>query len=330
VSNLDPWDPSDFAEMIIKWRIAFMNDGFALLTGHGIDQRVFLDLTEQYKHFLAQDTGEKMKYHLGDKSGCQSGGYSPLSKVKGAASIDGGETPHDLVERLQFHSREGMFSSPIPGLAPFPGPNHEQFRMAVQRYFDEITNLMRKIYRIAALSLGLPQDTFLQNFTSSSVGILSLNQYPSISIEKMIPNQYGLGKHTDFLGFTILWQDASNSVHPTLEVERMKETDVWEKIQPIGDALIINAGDLIELWTHGIFKSVMHRVIPRISEERRFSVAFFTGPSLDIEAGSLPQLDSQASILEKVRLNMSIQPGTLISDHINRKCYKFTKSKDEL
>lgn len=53
----------------------------------------------------------------------------------------------------------------------------------------------------------------------------------------------------------------------------------WVPVPPGG--LIVNAGDLIELWVNGRWRSAMHRVTNTAVTQRRLSLAFFTGPRND-------------------------------------------------
>ena len=69
----------------------------------------------------------------------------------------------------------------------------------------------------------------------------------------------------------------------------MQRTGEWVNVSlPVGAPeapLVVNAGDLTELWTNGRWRSAPHRVVPVFPHGRvsldRLSVAFFTGPDHD-------------------------------------------------
>ncbi len=50
--------------------------------------------------------------------------------------------------------------------------------------------------------------------------------------------------------------------------------------RPAG-CFVVNSGDLIKYYTNGVWKSAMHRVVT-VSEQPRFSTAFFTYPSMHV------------------------------------------------
>jgi len=57
----------------------------------------------------------------------------------------------------------------------------------------------------------------------------------------------------------------------------MKE---WISAEPPGDALIVNIGDLLEMWSGGYFVSTPHRVINATGVER-YSFPYFAVPRYD-------------------------------------------------
>lgn len=54
----------------------------------------------------------------------------------------------------------------------------------------------------------------------------------------------------------------------------------WIDIPPIDGTLIVNVGDVAEIWTNGFCHSVMHRVAKPTTSDR-YSVAAFVDPCLE-------------------------------------------------
>ena len=57
----------------------------------------------------------------------------------------------------------------------------------------------------------------------------------------------------------------------------------WLDVQADPSRLVVNAGDLIPVWTNGAFHSALHRVVAteETRAHQRLSIVFFTGPSDD-------------------------------------------------
>src|ERR1044072_88884 len=84
----------------------------------------------------------------------------------------------------------------------------------------------------------------------------------------------GARAHTDTNAFTILAQDNNGG----LEV-RNRDNE-WVAVPPIDGTLVVNVGEVLKVWSDGIFSSTLHRVINR-SGRRRYSIPFFMYPSYD-------------------------------------------------
>ena len=54
----------------------------------------------------------------------------------------------------------------------------------------------------------------------------------------------------------------------------------WVDVPPINGTLIVNVGDVAEIWTNGFCRSVMHRVAKPTTRDR-YSVATFVDPCLE-------------------------------------------------
>ncbi len=54
----------------------------------------------------------------------------------------------------------------------------------------------------------------------------------------------------------------------------------WLPIEPISDALVINIGDMIQVWSNGKYKAAMHRVVA-MEKVDRYSIPFFFNPSYE-------------------------------------------------
>jgi isopenicillin N synthase-like dioxygenase len=64
---------------------------------------------------------------------------------------------------------------------------------------------------------------------------------------------------------------------PGLEVYRQGR---WFLVEPIADALVINIGDIVQVWSNDRYRAPLHRVVANANAER-FSTAFFFCPSYE-------------------------------------------------
>jgi hypothetical protein len=90
----------------------------------------------------------------------------------------------------------------------------------------------------------------------------------------------GVNHHTDAGALTLLLQDDEAG----LEVEHEGR---WHLVEPRRDALVINIGDVVQVWSNDRYRAALHRV--RASSERaRYSAPFFFNPSHEARYAPLP------------------------------------------
>ncbi|KAJ1399933.1 Oxoglutarate/iron-dependent dioxygenase [Sesbania bispinosa] len=107
-----------------------------------------------------------------------------------------------------------------------------------------------------------------------------LNYYPPCPQPELV---LGLNPHSDGGGLTIVLQ--INEV----EGLQIRKDGQWIPVKPLPNAFIINIGDMMEVITNGIYRSIEHRVIVN-SEQERLSIATFCNPSMESVFGPAPSL----------------------------------------
>jgi len=271
--------PNDSAKHILAKEVlrACTDVGFFYIKNHGVAQESINGLLKASREFFSQDIAEKNKVDISKSS--FSRGYIPLYGEKNNEHSKGDlKETFDIAIDIAQDDPDYLAGNPLYGPNQWPG-NLPQFKVTVEDYFAQITNLCEKIYRVFALSLNLPQDYFL-GMLNKPLDILRILRYPPQPIIED-DDQIGTGAHSDFDCFTVLYQD------PTGGLQVLNSQGEWVDAFPIEETFLINVGDMLERWTNGQFVSTVHRVVNQ-SQSERYSTVFFAAPSYDTEVACLP------------------------------------------
>jgi len=154
------------------------------------------------------------------------------------------------------------------------------FRRAVLEYYHAVVHLGQYLFPLFALALGLPEDFFADKITKPAA-IMRLLYYPpqtGIVDDRTI----GIGSHTDYECFTILWQqDGINAL------QVLNTAGKWITATPIPGSFVVNLGDQFARWTNDEFRSTVHRAINR-SGVARYSIPLFFGTDYNVPLEALP------------------------------------------
>jgi len=160
------------------------------------------------------------------------------------------------------------------------------FRETVLDYYHRVLEIGQLLFPLFALALDLPEN-FFDDKTTKPAAIMRLLHYPPQSPTSFESDpdssrrQIGIGAHTDYECFTILWQDRAGG----LQVRNT--AGKWVDAVPIPGTLVLNLGDQFARWTNDIFKSTLHRVINRSGLER-YSIPLFFGTDYDVPLEPIP------------------------------------------
>ena len=228
--------------------------GFLYISGHGLPDALTADLRRAGEAFFAQPLAVKMASYIGGS--VNHSGYVPEGEeVFASGKVDKKEAYDVGLDRPGAASGEPM-------AGPNLWPSLPEFRPAAAAYYAAVSALARRLFRGFALALDLPEDHFEPHLTQPP-SQLRLVHYP---YDPAAHDQEGIGAHTDYEFFTILFTSA-----PGLEVRN--GAGDWIDAPPVPGALVVNIGDMLEVWTNGVFTATAHRV-RRVAEER-YSFPFF-------------------------------------------------------
>lgn len=164
-----------------------------------------------------------------------------------------------------------LAGKPLHGVIPWPKamPDLEPRMM---KYYTKLDRLAYNVLDLFELGLEL-EPGMLRQYFRKDMNSLRLLHYPSQAPDDSGVN-LGARAHTDTNAFTILAQDNNGG----LEIRNRDGN--WVQVPPLADSFVLNVGEVLKVWTDGIFSSTVHRVVNR-SGNRRYSIPFFMYPSYD-------------------------------------------------
>jgi isopenicillin N synthase-like dioxygenase len=134
----------------------------------------------------------------------------------------------------------------------------KDFKEPVSNYYAKIFALSLKVLDVIAAGMdfeGIAE--VFKEFTANDAGasVRLLHYPPDKGNDK---NQLGAGAHTDFGAITLLLQDEVGGLQVWDYVGKE-----WRDVEPVKEAYVVNVGDMLQMWTSGVYKSSLHRVVIR-------------------------------------------------------------------
>jgi isopenicillin N synthase-like dioxygenase len=244
--------------------------GFCYVAGHGIPQSVFAGVVDAATRFFALPVEEKMKVYIGLSRNHR--GYVPEGEEVFAAGSKDRKEAYDLSIDLPSDDPDYLAGNPL--LGPNQWPDSANFRTPVMTYYDAIFSLGRVLMGGFARALGEFSD-FFDRYLTKPPSQLRLIHYP---YNPTAGQALCIGWHTDYECLTLLYSTA-----PGLEV--LNSAGRWIDAPPLPGALVVNIGDMMEIWTNGEFVATSHRVRP--VKEERYSFPLFFAVDYDTEVKPL-------------------------------------------
>ena len=164
-----------------------------------------------------------------------------------------------------------LAGKPLHGAIPWPSAMPD-LKPRMLAYYDKVNALGYELLELFELSLDFTPGTLKTSF-AKDMNSLRLLHYPPQKADES-GEHLGARGHTDTNAFTILAQD------PNGGLEVRNRDGEWVAIPPIDGTLVVNVGEVLKVWTDGVFTSAVHRVINRSGRER-YSIPFFMYPSFD-------------------------------------------------
>jgi len=262
-------------------RLAFSEIGFVYLSGHGIAEDVIEDAMKVSKEFFEQEERKKSSISR----------PSPLARDGWVAP--GRETFVKEDEPIVHEFREAFDINSFDESSRFP-ENLPDFKLNLMALAKTTRQLAERLLRCISLTLGKPEN-FLSKFHSrvlsgKNASALRSLYYPAIH-GILHEGHVRCSEHSDYGTLTLLYQDQ----YPGLQVK--SPSGDWISAAPIPGTILVNIGDLLELWTGGAFPATRHRVIipeeERLKSVPRQSIVFFLHPDNEIVVRPVDREESE-------------------------------------
>jgi isopenicillin N synthase-like dioxygenase len=164
-----------------------------------------------------------------------------------------------------------LAGKPLHGRIPWPLAMPD-LKPRMLAYYDKVDALGCELLKLFELALDMPAGALKRYFTKDMNSLRILHYPPQRPDEDGV--HLGARAHTDTNAFTILAQDDNGGL------EIRNRDNEWVAVPPIDGTFVVNVGEVLKVWTDGIFSSTLHRVINRSGRER-YSIPFFMYPSYD-------------------------------------------------
>jgi len=242
--------------------------GFFQVTGHGIDARLLRELLAAAHRFFALPAADKQR-------------------IARSADNPWGYFDRELTKNTRDWKQIFDFGPPGEAAQPQWPAGLPGFEVAVRGYHADCAGLAARLVDAIGMNLGMPSGHLRKAFAARQSSFVRLNYYPPCPAPARpeglcTPDQgyLGVNHHTDSGALTILLQDEQ----PGLEVFRDGN---WYLVEPRPDALVVNIGDVVQVWSNDRYPAALHRVLAN-TRQPRYSAPFFYCPDYDTDYAPLP------------------------------------------
>ncbi|KAL6640294.1 hypothetical protein ACP70R_022143 [Stipagrostis hirtigluma subsp. patula] len=276
---------NDLLQVVRMLDEACREAGFFYVKGHGISESLMREVRDAAHKFFQLPHGEKMKIKMASQSGYR--GYQPVGE-----NITMGK--RDMHESVDFYfpvqpGQYGDLGRILEGSNLWP-EYPSNFKVLLESHISLLKDLSRKIMRGIALALGGPIDAFEGAVAGNPFWAFRLVSYPALAdIPEDLRTDTGLrlltlvNQDDDIYG---LEEEASFIAAGTLNPGPQHTWWVqnhygqWIHAKPIPGTFLCNIGDMLKVWSNGIYQPAVHRVI-NSSPRSRASAIFFYEPNFD-------------------------------------------------
>ncbi|XP_059437864.1 protein SRG1-like [Corylus avellana] len=278
-----------------KMHCACKEWGFFQLINHGVKASLLEKVKLEIQEFFKLPMEEKKTYwqepgHLE--------GFGQAFVVSEEQKLDWGDMFYMVTLPTSLRKPHLFPKLPLP------------FRDNLEAYSAELKSLAMKIIEFMAKALRMDYND-MKNLFEDGKQAFRMNYYPPCPQPDLV---IGLNPHSDSVGLTILLQLNE------MEGLQIRKDGMWIPVKPLPNAFIVNIGDILEIVTNGIYRSIEHRATVN-SVKERLSMATFYNPRLEGDMGPAPSLITPESPALFKRIGVADYFKGLFSRKLDGKSY---------
>ncbi|MGI9597041.1 MAG: 2OG-Fe(II) oxygenase family protein, partial [Acidimicrobiales bacterium] len=166
-------------------------------------------------------------------------------------------------------------------------PHLDGFRSTMIEYLEACEQLSLRLLSVFCVGMGEGPDRLHRHFGPDHTSFVRLNHYPlrdplaADEAETVTPlGDMALHHHSDAGALTLLLQDRVGGL-------QVGHGDGWLDVEPVDGALVVNTGDMMQVWSNDRYRAALHRVTP-MTGRARSSLPYFFNPSYGTDYAPLP------------------------------------------
>uniref|UniRef100_M0ZTU2 Leucoanthocyanidin dioxygenase n=3 Tax=Solanum tuberosum TaxID=4113 RepID=M0ZTU2_SOLTU len=249
-----------------RFHLACKEWGFFQLVNHGVSSSLMEKVKSEIQAFFNLPMEEKKKF---EQEEGDSEGYGQAFVVSEEQKLDWADMLYMIT--LPTHFRKPHLFPKLPA----------SLRDALEQYSTALKELAMKILYMMARVLGMKAEELNVLFEKDATQMMRLNYYPPCPQPDRV---MGICPHTDSIALLAILLQVNET-----EGLQIKKDGAWIPVPYRPDAFVVNIGDILEIVTNGIYKSIEHRAIVNEDKER-ISIATFFSPKLDGDLGPAASL----------------------------------------
>ncbi|KAI0703881.1 Clavaminate synthase-like protein [Cerioporus squamosus] len=271
--------PEGRAELVTVVRDAMHTNGFIYVVNHGLSQAQNERMVNIADVAFSQYESKPREV-----------GYWRGYKLRQFFHIDNGV--RDQIGMYSVHHQVDMQDHPqalqpyLPEIMAFNEYNHFK--------------ILFPILRLLALGLELPEDT-LVNMHQFNGTNKTCHPYSEDDCQDV--KGIWLMGHTDFTSISMLWSQ------PVSGLQVKSPDGTWRWVRHIPNALVVNAGEALEMLSGGFYKAAIHRVVQPPPDQRsvtRVGVYYFVVANDPVKLAPL----TQSPVLQRLESRATVKPDS--------------------